>query len=238
MKQINCMILDDEPLAVQLLENYIVRTPFLTLVAKSNSPIEAKKVLASHSIHLIFLDIQMPDLNGIDFASQVNPETRIIFTTAFSEYALSGFKANALDYLLKPFNYDEFLTAAEKARNWFELVRKNDELESDNLLFVKSGYHNVQIRLNDVLYFQGFKDYIKIYLRTQGSPILTLMTMKSLITHLPEEKFVRVHRSYIVPIDKISSSDKSSVWIGDIQLPVSESYKDSFMDVISTRFIK
>lgn len=238
MKKIKCMIVDDEPLAVQLLENYINRTPFLELVAKSNSPLEAKKMLNKQVVNLLFLDIQMPDLNGIDFSATVKQDTRIIFTTAFSEYALSGYRVNALDYLLKPFNYDEFYAAADKAKNWFDLVRKNDDLESDNLLFVKSGYQNVQIKLNDILYFQGFKDYIKIYVKSQSSPILTLMTMKGMEASLPEGRFVRVHRSYIVPIDRITSSDKSTVWLGDIQVPISESYKDGFMDVISTRFIK
>jgi len=238
MKKIKCIIVDDEPLAIQLLENYVNRTPFLELMGKFESPNEARKVLIQGEINLVFLDIQMPDINGIDFSATISPETRIIFTTAFSEYALSAYKVNALDYLLKPFNYDEFYKSATKAKEWFELVRKSDQLDSDNMLFVKSGYNNVQIKLSEVHYFQGFKDYIKIYIKGNRSPILTLMTMKSMIEILPEDKFIRVHRSYIIPVNRIKSADKTSILVDDVRVPLSDSYKDAFNDFIATRFIK
>jgi two-component system LytT family response regulator len=238
MKKIKCILVDDEPLAVQLLENYILKTPFLELLGTFESAISAKEYLSNHAVNLVFLDIQMPDLNGLDFSAQIDPQTRIIFTTAFEEYALSGFKANALDYLLKPFNYDEFNKAAMKAKEWFELVRKGDDLDADNLLFIKSGYNNIQIKLSDIHYFQGFKDYIKIFMKDSKNPILTLMTMKSMMDNLPEDKFIRVHRSFIIPVDRIRSADKSSVMVDDAKIPLSDSYKDAFNDFIATRFIK
>lgn len=238
MKIIKCIIIDDEPLAIQLLENYVNRTPFLELMGKFDNPNEARKILLQGEINLVFLDIQMPDINGIDFSVNINPETRIIFTTAFSEYAVSAYKVNALDYLLKPFNYDEFYKSCIKAKEWFELVRKSDQLDSDNMLFVKSGYNNVQIKLSEVHYFQGFKDYIKIYIKGNRSPILTLMTMKSMIELLPEDKFIRVHRSYIIPVNRIKSADKTSIMVEDVKVPLSDSYKDAFNDFVATRFIK
>jgi DNA-binding LytR/AlgR family response regulator len=234
------MVVDDEPLAAQLLEGYIKRTDFLELIAVCDSPASAAKALAKNpEVQLLFLDIQMPEQSGIDFSATLDSNIRVIFTTAFSEYAISGYKVNALDYLLKPFNYEEFLLAAQKAQKWFDLMYNKSEEESKDLLFVKSGYQTVQIKMSDILYLQGFKDYIKIYLESQPSPVLTLMTMKSMAQSLPDDKFVRVHRSYIVPIDRITSSDKNSLKLGgQIKLPVSESYKVPLQEKIETRMVR
>lgn len=239
MNTLQCIIVDDEPLAIKLLENYIRRTEFLECVGTAEHPKEAQKLLERHKVNLVFLDIQMPDLNGIDFASNIHPETRIIFTTAFSEYALTSYKLNALDYLLKPFNYDEFLEAAKKALSWFQLVRQNHKLEQDNTLFIKSGYQNVQLKFEDIYYLQGFKDYIKIYLKSEPNPILTLMTMKTMVSHLPADRFVRVHRSYIVPIARITTAGKASLTLdNETEIPISDSYKNTVMQVINKKRIR
>ncbi|MCO6494657.1 MAG: response regulator transcription factor [Bacteroidetes bacterium] len=238
MKLIRCIAVDDEPLAVQLIESYIKKTPFLNLVGSFSNPSDALRVLDYESIDLIFLDIQMPDICGIDFSKRVKEKTRIIFTTAFSKYALDSYRANAIDYLLKPFNYNDFLSAALKAKEWFDLIELKKSPKSEPMLFVKSGYNNVQIKLSEITYLQGFKDYIKIYTDNNPSPILTLMTMKAMMDTLPKEKFIRVHRSFIVPVDKIKNSDKAHVWVKNHKIPISDSYKESFSQFISSRAIK
>lgn len=205
MQKIKCLIVDDEPLALDLLESYVNRTPFLELAGRCANAFEAMEVLANQTIELIFLDIQMPDLSGVAFSRTLKAGPKIVFTTAFEQYALDGFKVDALDYLLKPFNYEEFLKAANKAQEWFQLVnapqQKNEPLP---YLFVKSEYKLVKINLNEVLYFESLKDYVKIYLVGQQKPILSLMSLKSLEESLPAEQFMRVHRSYIVHLEKLN----------------------------------
>ncbi|MCK9480342.1 MAG: LytTR family DNA-binding domain-containing protein [Bacteroidia bacterium] len=238
MKIIKCIAIDDEPLALQLIESYIKKTPFLELVGTYGNPLDALKVLDSDNIDLLFLDIQMPDIYGLDFSKNVKADTRIVFTTAFDKYALDSYKSNALDYLLKPFNYNDFLNAVLKAKEWFDLIELKKSPKSEQMLFIKSGYNNVQIKISDISYLQGFKDYIKIYTDNNPSPILTLMTMKSMYDTLPKDKFIRVHRSYIIPVDKIKHSDKAHVWIKGAKIPISDSYKESFTEFIATRRIR
>jgi DNA-binding LytR/AlgR family response regulator len=161
--KITCVIVDDEPMALNLVESYVEKTPFLVLKKKCSSAIEAMEFIKTEPVNLLFLDIQMPDLTGIEFSKMLPKETRVIFTTAFDQYALEGFKVDALDYLLKPFDYAEFLAAANKANTWFELVKgkpKNILSEEKEFLFVKSEYKQLRIKLADVLYFEGLKDYI------------------------------------------------------------------------------
>ncbi|MBX2984547.1 MAG: response regulator transcription factor [Bacteroidia bacterium] len=238
MKIIRCIAIDDEPLALQLVESYIKKTPFLELVGVFSTPLDALRVLDYESIDLIYLDIQMPDISGIDFSKNINSNIRVIFTTAFGEYALDAYKANAIDYLLKPFNYNDFLNASLKAKEWFDLISMKQSPKSEPMLFVKSGYNNVQIKLSEITYFQGFKDYIKIFTDNNPSPILTLMTMKSLMDTLPKEQFIRVHRSYIVPVNKIKNSDRGHVWVRNHKIPISDSYKETFAKFIATRAIR
>ena len=198
---LNCAIVDDEPLALDLLESYVKKTPFLTLAGKYSSAVQAMKELPGKQIDLLFLDIQMPELNGLEFSKMVNSHTRIVFTTAFGQYAIDGYKVNALDYLLKPISYVDFLQAANKAVQWFELLQQpKEEIDS---IFVKSEYKLVQIELKNILYVEGLKDYIKIYEEGNPKPILSLMSMKAMEEMLPASRFMRVHRSYIVQKDKI-----------------------------------
>ena len=190
---LKCAIVDDEPLALNLLESYVNKTPFLELTGKYSSAVQAMSDLPDKRIDLLFLDIQMPELNGLEFSRMVDTHTRIVFTTAFDQYAIDGYRVNALDYLLKPIPYADFLQAANKAVKWFELLQQpQEEIES---IFVKSDYKLIQVELKNILYIEGLKDYIKIYEENSPKPILSLMSMKSIEELLPASRFIRVHRS-------------------------------------------
>ncbi|WP_372938078.1 LytR/AlgR family response regulator transcription factor, partial [Seonamhaeicola sp.] len=211
----------------------------LELKTKCSSAIEAMQYIKEHPVDLLFLDIQMPDLTGIEFSKILPEQTRVIFTTAFDHYALEGFKVDAIDYLLKPFDYAEFLTAANKAQKWFELLKgKTNQPEiiskEKEFLFVKSEYKQLRIKLADVLYFEGLKDYIKIWLKNNPKPILTLMSLKSLEEELPITQFMRVHRSFIVSLNNIDVIERSQIIINKQRITVSEQYKPKFLKFINS----
>lgn len=230
---LTCAIVDDEPLALDLLESYVNKTPFLTLTGKYSSAVQAMKELPEHPADLLFLDIQMPELNGLEYSKMVEPNTRIVFTTAFGQYALDGYKVNALDYLLKPISYVDFLQAANKAVQWFELLQQpREEIQS---IFVKSDYKLVQIELSKILYIEGLKDYIKIYEEDTPKPILSLMSMKAMEELLPASRFMRIHRSYIVQKDKIRIIDRGRIVFGKNYIPISDSYKQAFQEFLDQR---
>lgn len=230
---LKCAIVDDEPLALNLMESYVNKTPFLTLEGKYSSAVQAMKELPDKQVDMLFLDIQMPELSGLEFSKMVAPSTRIIFTTAFEQYALDGYKVNALDYLLKPISYVDFLQAANKAVQWFELAQQpKEELQS---IFVKSDYKLVQIELKKILYIEGLKDYIKIYEEDAAKPILSLMSMKAMEDLLPSSRFMRVHRSYIVQKDKIRVIDRGRIVFGKNYIPISDSYKQAFQEFLDKR---
>jgi DNA-binding LytR/AlgR family response regulator len=235
-QKITCVIVDDEPMALNLVETYVEKTPFLELKYKCSSAIEAMEFLKTNPVDVLFLDIQMPDLSGIEFSKMLPKETRVIFTTAFDQYALEGFKVEALDYLLKPFDYAEFLLAANKASTWFSLVKGKKEAvvsKEKEFLFVKSEYKQLRIKLSDVLYFEGLKDYIKILLKDNPKPILTLMSLKSLEEELPETQFMRVHRSFIVSLKNIEEIERSQIIINKQRITISEHYKPKFLEFIN-----
>lgn len=234
--KISCVIVDDEPMALNLVESYVEKTPFLDLKQKCSSAIEAMEFVKNNPVDLLFLDIQMPDLTGIEFSKMLPKDTRVVFTTAFDNYALEGFKVEAIDYLLKPFDYAEFLAAANKAATWFELVKGKKQpviSEAKEFLFVKSEYKQLRIKLADVLYFEGLKDYIKIWLKDNPKAILTLMSLKSLEQELPETQFMRVHRSFIVSLKNIDVIERSQIIINDQRITVSEQYKPKFLEYIN-----
>lgn len=234
MKKVSCLIVDDEPLALDLLESYVKRTPFLELVGRCANAFEAMEVLANQAVDLIFLDIQMPDLSGVAFSRTLKPGLKIVFTTAFEQYALDGFKVDALDYLLKPFNYEEFLKAANKASEWFQLLDAQKQKSAPlPYLFVKSEYKLVKIDLSEVLYFEGLKDYVKINLEGHNKPILSLMSLKSLEEGLPPEQFMRVHRSFIVNLEKIESVERSRIIIQQFAIVIAEQYREKFQQYLS-----
>ena len=239
--KITCIIVDDEPLALNLVENYVEKTPFLLLKKKCSSAIEAMEFIENESVDLLFLDIQMPDLTGIEFSRMLSKKTRVIFTTAFDQYALEGFKVEALDYLLKPFDYAEFLAAANKASTWFNLVKGKKQVllsEEKEFIFVKSDYKQMRIKLADVLYFEGLKDYIKIWLKDNPKPILTLMSLKSFQEELTETQFLRVHRSFIVSLNNIELIERSQIIINNQRITVSEQYKQKFMEFVNRNSLK
>lgn len=221
---LNCIIIDDEPLAGQLLKNYVQKTPFMHLIGTYNSAVAAIKDIKENKIDLVFLDIQMPELSGIEFATLLPKTCKIVFTTAFSQYAIEGYKVNALDYLLKPISYEDFLKAANKALDYFS-TSGCPCITPDRFIYIKSEYKLVQIRLDDILYIEGVKDYIKIFVEHQ-KPVMSLINMKTLEEALPKPEFMRIHRSFIVHMTKVMMIDRLRVVFGDKYLPVSESYKE------------
>ena len=235
---LNCCIIDDEPLALELMESYVAKTPFLKLAGKFSSALEAMEKVGWRDIDLIFLDIQMPELNGMEFSRIVGEHVRIIFTTAFEQYAVDSYKVNALDYLLKPISYPDFLQAANKALQWYEMVRRIPEEEKLKSIFVKTDYKLLQIELDRILYVEGLKDYVKIYLEGEGQPIVPLMRLKALEEILPSSDFIRVHRSFIVRTDKIRVVERNRIVFGKQYIPVSDSYKDKFMTLLNRGGIK
>lgn len=229
----NCAIVDDEPLALDLMESYVAKTPFLNLTGKYSSAVQAMKELPERQVDLLFLDIQMPELSGLEYSKMVSPDTRVVFTTAFEQYAIDGYRVNALDYLLKPISYADFLQAANKAVQWFELLQQpKEEITS---IFVKSDYKLIQIPLNNILYIEGLKDYIKIYEEGASKPILSLMSMKAIEELLPASRFMRVHRSFIVQKEKIRVVDRGRIIFGKTYIPVSDSYKQAFQEYLDKR---
>lgn len=248
--KLTCAIIDDEPLAVSLLESYVLKTPFLELCGKYNSAVNALPELSSKPVDLLFLDIQMPELNGMEFSRMLGTTTRIIFTTAFGQYAVDSYKVNALDYLLKPISYSDFLKSANKALQWYELshgnVQQSTETGSENAartstntsiesIFIKTEYKLVQIELRKILYIEGLKDYIKIYVENEPRPILSLMSMKSMEEMLPANRFIRVHRSFIVQPEKIKVIERNRIVFGKEYIPISDNYKQKFMEFLGQR---
>ena len=243
---LNCVIIDDEPLALELLQCYVEKTPFLNLVGSYSSAVQAmNKMSGQEPVHLMFLDIQMPGLNGLEFSKMVSPETRIVFTTAFGQYAIDSYKVNALDYLLKPISYTDFLQAVNKAVNWFELQEKSKQPAStepavadNDFIYVKSDYKLVQIPLDKILYIEGLKDYIKIHLEGEQKSVLSLLSMKMMEEKLPSNRFIRVHRSYIVQKSKIKVIDRGRIVFGKEYIPISDSYKQELSVYINEHSIQ
>lgn len=239
-----CIAVDDEPLALGLVCAFIQQTPFLNLAGRYSSAIEALKGLHAQPVDIIFLDIQMPDLTGIELArvldkGQPGKIPRVIFTTAFNQFALEGYRVDALDYLVKPFNYEEFLRAATKAKAYFDLIQPipapvaATSATEDEYLFLKIEYQLVRIAYKDILYIEGLKDYVKVHLQNEVKPLLSLTSLKNLEEKLPVGKFMRIHRSFIVALDKIKAITRNTVQIGEITIAVSDQYKENFNQFLS-----
>ena len=230
---INCAIIDDEPLAAGLLESYVAKTPYLNLTGTYNSAITAMRDLRDNPVPLLFLDIQMPELSGVEFAKILPKDTKIIFTTAFPQYALEGYKVNALDYLLKPISYEDFLRATEKAQDWYIILQKREAYNDDRIMFIKSEYKLLRVCLDDILYVEGLKDYVRICLKN-GEKIMSLMSMKKLEDYLPHPEFLRTHRSYIVHMPEVRSIDRFRIVFGDVFIPISDNYKEEVQQYLDT----
>jgi two-component system LytT family response regulator len=233
---IRCLAIDDEPLALNKIAGYISRTPFLELSGVCRSGYEAIELLSRTSVDLMFVDINMPDISGLDFVKTLQNRPQIIFTTAFSEYAIDGFKLDALGYLLKPIGYTEFLKACNKARIYLESTINSSKKEAieNEYLFVKSGSKNIRISLNEISYIEGMREYVRIHL-VSGKSIMPLLSLRSLEEELPDDSFMRVHRSYIVNLKQIVAVEHNRiVFDGKIYIPVSDQYKEQFHTFLSS----
>lgn len=235
---LKCAIVDDEPLAVELLVSYVNKIPFMELTGRFSNAVDAMKSLSENPVDVIFLDIQMPELSGLELSKMLPETTRVVFTTAFQQYAVDGYRINALDYLMKPISYVDFLEACNKALQWFELKRKAEEAskaEEVTSIFVKSQYKLLQIDLDQIKYVEGLKDYVKIYTDAAPRPILSLMNMKVMEQMLPASRFIRVHRSFIVSKSKIREIDRNRIVFGEVYIPIGDSYKQAFLDFIQKK---
>ena len=225
-----CIIIDDEPLAVRLLESFIEKTPDLQLLASFTDSIEGAAAIKEGKADLVFLDIQMPDLDGMELARIVPPQTRIIFTTAFKEYAFESYEVKALDFLLKPIRYSNFLAAIDKAREWFSLHLQ------PSTIFIKVDGELRQLPLDSILYVSGMKDYVMFYVTDEKRPLITHMTMKAVEEMLPDEHFMRVNRSYVVALQRIRKVDRNDcIYIGDEIIHVTEAYLPAFQAYLTQR---
>lgn len=269
--KLRCIIIDDEPLAVELMEGYVRKTPYLELSGSYGSGTAAFAALREHPVDLLFCDIQMPGLSGMELSRMLPEETRVIFTTAFSQYAVEGFRVQAMDYLLKPISYNDFLSAANKALAWFELKRRAEQAgpgepssaaapsdageettaaaselppatvrtqdphaeDPRRSLIVKTEYRLQQIPLDRIRYIEGLKDYVKIHVEGETHPIVSLLSLKSLEEQLPGDRFIRVHRSYIVQPSKIRTIERNRILFDRERIPISENYRQSFYDFLA-----
>lgn len=236
---IRTIAIDDEPLALQLVKSYVVRTPFLTLEGAFENPLDAIDFIEKNDVDLIFLDIQMPDITGTELARVISNGPKIIFTTAYEKYAIEGFRLEAIDYLLKPFSYAEFLKAAKKAEKLISMeIRELPSLEIKNdFLFLKSDYKIRRINFDEIHYIEGLKDYVKVYLTGEKHPVLSLATLKALESKLPPDKFMRVHRSFIVNLDTVKIIERNRIVFGEVRIPVTDQYKENFQRFIERNFI-
>jgi len=238
--KIRCIAIDDEPLAVKKIAGYIQKVPFLELVAECRSAAEAMSIMDVNDIQLLFIDINMPDISGMEFVKSLTSKPYVVFTTAYSEYAVEGFQVDAADYLLKPITFSNFLKAANKVKNLIELstnFQKESVRTTANHLFVKSEYKLIRIELDDIKYIESQHEYIKIYL-VNSTPVMTQLSLKSIEEQLPSDRFMRVHRSFIVNLAKISVIERNRiVFDGKVYIPVSDQYKEKFQKYIDGNFV-
>ncbi len=237
---IKVLAIDDEPLALQQLARYIEQIPYLDLVAECQSAVEARHIIEEETIDAVFVDINMPDLNGMDFVRSLSAPPMVVFTTAYSEYAIEGFKVNAIDYLLKPFGLDDFKRAANKVKEQYDLrnTATVSSVDEDDALFLKTEYKVVRINIGDIRYVEGMSEYLRIYLDDRPKPLIVLLSMKKLEERLPSHTFMRIHRSYIINLRKIQEVNKNRVIMdADTYLPIGDMYKDTFNAYINSKFI-
>lgn len=238
---IKCLVIDDEPLALEQLKRYISEVPFLQLAAACQDAFEAMKVLSGQQVDVIFTDICMPGLSGLDFVRSLIESPLVVFTTAYSEYAIEGYKVDAVDYLLKPFGLDDFRRAADKVRKQWELSSCTGKIvrsEPDDVLFLKSGHKLVKVNIREIRYVEGMSEYLRIYLEGELKSLMTLLSMKKIEERLPKDLFMRVHRSFIVNLKKIQEVSRLRIVMDkDVYIPVGDLYKDRFYDYVNDKFI-
>ena len=243
MTTLKCIAVDDEPLALKLVETFIEQTPFLELISSCDNAVEAMGIIREKQPDVVFLDINMPNLTGMELArllqEQPGPLPKIVFTTAYNHYAIEGYRVNAVDYLLKPFSYEEFLRAANKVLQLAEETsNENPQTNAeDDFIFLKVEYQWVKVNLKDILYIESLKDYVKVHLENSDKALMSLISLKALEEKLPSSKFMRMNRSFIVSLEKISAISKNSIFINKIEITVGEQYKETFK-VIVDKWIK
>lgn len=226
-RKMTCIAIDDEPFALKLIAGDIQKVPFLELKGTFSSPMDALVAIQHEPVDLLFLDIQMPVLTGTQFLRTLKNPPMVIFTTAFEQYALEGFELNVIDYLVKPVPFDRFLKAANKAYDLFKM-RNNSGPKEPGFFFVHAEYKEIKLFYNDILYVEGLKDYVKIFIEKHQHPLLTRMNLKAIEAKLPTDEFVRIHNSFIVSLRKINSFQKSQVFIGNTSIPIGEKYSEGF----------
>ena len=242
---LNCVAIDDEPLALDLISKFIEQTSFLNLIGKFSNGVEALGFINQNEVQLIFMDIQMPDLSGMELARVLDgkknsDKTRIIFATAYHQFAIEGYKVEALDYLLKPYSYEEFLNAATKAFSYFERlnasntpqVKSNESTSTPEYIFLKVEYQLVKVMLKDIACVEAYKDYVKVHLISKPNPLLSLTSLKNMEELLPAHQFMRVHRSFIVALDHIDSVSKNVIQVGNHSIAVGDNYKEPFLEFL------
>ncbi len=237
---IRCLAIDDEPLALKQLVSYIMQTPFLELVAACQSAVEAKEILHNEQIDALFVDINMPDLNGLDFVKSLSTPLLVVFTTAYSEFALEGYKVNAIDYLLKPFGLDDFIRAAQKVKKQYELMNavSVSVVDMDDAIFFKTEYKIVRVDIKQIMYVESMSEYLKIHLVDEPKPIIVLLSMKKIEERLPMNSFMRVHRSYIINLKMIKEVNKSRIIMNsDTYIPIGDNYREAFNNYLNTKFL-
>jgi len=233
---INCLVIDDEPLALQLLEDFVKKTPYLKLVGKFEEPMKALPLIESQEVDLLFLDIKMPDISGIEFFKSLTHQPEVIFTTAYSEFAIDGFELKAMDYLLKPVSFEKFIIACNRVKEYIDLKNKK-EAGNREYFFINVSHKLHKIFYDDILYLEGYKDYTKVYLSSSASPLVILHNLKYFEDLLDQHQFIRIHRSYIVSIRKVNTVSRKFVTLQTKALPVSDNYRVNFFSVID-RFVR
>ncbi len=240
---IRCIIIDDEPLALQQMEGYIKKIPYLELVAACQSAIDAKEIIEKERVDAMFCDINLPELNGLDFVKSLDNPPLVVFTTAYSEYAVDGFHLNAVDYLLKPFGCEDMKRAAEKVKKIYDARRTLQEvsqIDEDDAIFLKTEYKIVRINISHIRYVEAMSEYLRIYLKDYPRPIIVLLSMKKMEERLPSHTFMRVHRSYIINLKMIQEISKNRITLSDgedIEIPIGDSYRDQFNAYINKKFL-
>lgn len=238
---IKCIIVDDEPLAVAQLEKYVERVPFLECVGACSSAAEAMELLSAGSVDVMFVDINMPDINGVQLVRSLAHPPMVVFTTAYSEYAIDGFKLDAVDYLLKPIGFDDFLKAASKVHRYYTMnsaASEQSEGVCHDCLYVKSDYRMLRVPISSIKYIESMSEYVRIFVEDNPKPIVSLLSMKKIEESLPAADFMRVHRSYLINLNKVKEVSKMRiVYEGGIYVPIGEMYKDKFFEYVDKRFV-
>ena len=231
---LNCAIIDDEPLAVELLESYVAKTPYLNLIGSYTNTVNAIHDLRENRIDVIYLDIQMPNLSGLEFAKIIPSTTKVILTTAFPQYAIEGYKVNAIDYLLKPISYEEFVRSTDKVMEWATQVHRQDSNLNDRTIYVKTDYKLQQLSLDDILYVENYTDYVHFHMRN-GERVSTKISMRRLEEFLPSPEFMRVHRSFVVRMPEVRTIERGNIVFGDLYVPITDKYMEEVQRYLDQR---